>query len=72
MAADGLTSGCRAGYASVTNLCSLVLDRYIAVVMPLRYLIFMTHQRVIEMICLSWVIPVCSEVLLVTSLFGCE
>ena len=41
-------------YASVTNLCSLVLDRYIAVVKPLKYLTFMTRRRVIQMISLSW------------------
>ena len=43
-------------YASVTNLCSLVLDRYIAVVKPLKYLTFMTRRRVIQMVSLSWVI----------------
>ena len=36
--------------ASVTNLCSLVLDRYIAAVKPLKYLTFMTRRRVIQMI----------------------
>ncbi|XP_078367082.1 octopamine receptor beta-2R-like [Oculina patagonica] len=46
------------GYASVTNLCSLVLDRYIAVVKPLKYVTFMTHCRVIQMVSLSWGIPV--------------
>ena len=40
-------------YASVTNLCSLVLDRYIAVVKPLKYLTFMTRKRVSQMIFLS-------------------
>ena len=44
--------------ASVTNLCSLVLDRYIAVVKPLKYFTLMTRQRVVEAILLSWVIPV--------------
>ena len=44
-------------YASVMNLCSLVLDRYIAVVKPLRYLTFMSRPRVIQMVSLSWVIP---------------
>ena len=41
-------------YASVTTLCSLVMDRYIAVVKPLQYLTFMTRRRVIQMIFLSW------------------
>ena len=46
------------GYASVVNLCCLVLDRYIAVVKPLRYLTFMTRRRVIQMVFLAWGIPV--------------
>ena len=37
-------------HASVANLCSLVLDRYMAVVKPLRYLIFMKRRRDIQMI----------------------
>jgi len=45
-------------YASVTNLCSLVGDRYIAVVKPLKYLTFMTRRRVIQMVSLSWGIQV--------------
>ncbi|XP_078367061.1 octopamine receptor beta-2R-like [Oculina patagonica] len=46
------------GYASVTNLCSLVLDRYIAVVKPLKYLTFMKRRRVIQMVSLSWGIQI--------------
>ena len=45
-------------YAAVTNLCSLVLDRYIAVVKPMKYLTFMTRRRVIQMVSLSWGIRV--------------
>ena len=45
-------------YASVLNLCSLVLDRFIAVVKPLKYLTFMKRRRVIQMVSLSWAIPV--------------
>ncbi|XP_078378675.1 octopamine receptor beta-2R-like [Oculina patagonica] len=44
--------------ASVTNMCSLVLDRYMAVVKPLKYLTFMKHRRVIQMVSLSWAFPV--------------
>ena len=44
-------------YASVTNLCILVLDRYIAVVKPLKYLTFMSRRRVIQMVSVSWAIP---------------
>ena len=43
--------------ASVTNLFSLVLERYIAVVKPLKYLTFMKRHRVIQMVFTSWVIP---------------
>ena len=51
------------GYASVTNLCSLVLDRYIAVVKPLKYLTLMTRRRVVQMIFFSWAIPVGLDIL---------
>ena len=45
-------------YASVTNLCSLVLDRFIAVVKPLKYLLFMTRKRVSQLIFLSWILSI--------------
>lgn len=45
------------GYASAFNLCSLVTDRYIAIVKPLKYVTFVTARRVIQMIFLSWAIP---------------
>ena len=56
------------GYASVMNLCCLVLDRYIAVVKPLKYLTFMTRRRVIQMIFFSWAIPLGVEILPVAAL----
>ena len=40
-------------YVSGSNLLSLVLERYIAVVKPLKYLTF----RVTQMVVISWVIP---------------
>ena len=43
--------------ASVTNLFSLVLERYIAVVKPLEYLTFMKRRRFIQMVFTSWEIP---------------
>ncbi|XP_058970307.2 histamine H2 receptor-like [Pocillopora verrucosa] len=46
------------GYTSVTNLCGLVLERYVAVVKPLSYLTFMTRKRVLQMFVISWTIPV--------------
>jgi len=45
------------------NLCSLVLDRYIAIVEPLKYLAFMTRRRVIQIISLSWAVPVVFHIL---------
>ena len=44
-------------YASATNLCSLVLDRFVAVARPLSYVTFMKRRRVIQMIFISWAIP---------------
>ena len=44
-------------YASGTNLVFLVLERYIAVGKPLKYLTFMKHRRVIRMVLTSWGIP---------------
>ena len=44
-------------YASGTNLVSLVLERYVAFVKPLKYLTFMTRRRVIQMVFTSWGIP---------------
>ena len=44
-------------YTSGTNLSSLVLERYVAVVKPLKYLTFMQRRRVIQMVLTSWVIP---------------
>ena len=55
------------GYASVMNLCSLVLDRYIAVVKPLKYLTLMTSRRVKQMIFFSWAIPVGIDILPLSS-----
>ena len=46
------------GYASVMNLCSLVLERYFAIVKPFTYLTAMTRCRVVKMIIFSWTIPI--------------
>ena len=40
--------------ASVMNMCSLVLDRYLAVVKPFKYLTLMTSERVILLSSSSW------------------
>ena len=44
-------------YTSGTNLVGLVLERYVAVVKPLKYLTFMKRRRVIQMVLTSWGIP---------------
>ena len=44
-------------YSSGTNLVSLVLERYVAVVKPLKYLTLMKRRRVIQMVLTSWGIP---------------
>ena len=43
--------------ASGANLASLVLECYIAVVKPLKYLTFIKRRRVIQMVFTSWGIP---------------
>ena len=40
--------------ASAINLCLLTLDRYIAVVKPLKYVTFMTTRRVVLLISAAW------------------
>ena len=45
-------------FASVVNLCTLVLERYVAVVIPFKYLTFMKRRRVFLVIFTSWAIPV--------------
>ena len=44
-------------HTSGTNLVGLVLERYVAVVKPLKYLTFMKRRRVIQMVLTSWGIP---------------
>ena len=56
-------------YASAMNLCSLVLDRYIAVVKPFKYLTFMKRRRVIQMVSLSWAIPLANRIFISLNLF---
>ena len=48
---------------SVVNLCGLVLDRFIAIVHPLKYITLMTRRRIIQVIFFSWVLPASYNVL---------
>ena len=45
-------------YTSVVNLCVLVLDRFIAIVHPLKYITLMTRRRITQAIFFSWALPV--------------
>ena len=44
-------------FASMTNLCALTLDRYLAIVHALRYVTFMTKKRVALFISAAWTVP---------------
>ena len=41
-------------YSSVTNLCALTLDRYLAIVHQLRYVTFMMKKRVALVVLAAW------------------
>ena len=51
---------------SVVNLCGLVLDRFIAIVHPLKYITLMTRRRITQAIFFSWVLTVSYNALKVT------
>lgn len=44
-------------YTSLTNLCVLTADRYVAIVMPFKYVSFVTSRCVVTMVILSWSFP---------------
>ncbi|CAH3169906.1 unnamed protein product, partial [Porites lobata] len=44
-------------YSSITNLCAMTTDRYIAIKVPLRYVALMTSRRATIIIALVWLIP---------------
>ena len=51
------------GLPSAVNLCGLVLDRFVAIVHPLKYITLMTRRRTIQVIFFSWVLTVSYNVL---------
>ena len=51
---------------SAVNLCGLVLDRFIAIVYPLKYITFMTRRRSTQVIFFCWVLTVSFNALKVT------
>lgn len=44
-------------YASVANLCALTVDRYLAIVKPFIYVLFMTRNRTVTFISAAWILP---------------
>ena len=44
-------------FASLTNLCVMTVDRYVAIVMPFKYVSIMTSRCIVTMVILSWLFP---------------
>lgn len=44
-------------YISVTNLCFLTMDRYIAVVFPLKYTLLIPRKSTIKLLITAWLFP---------------
>lgn len=44
-------------YSSVTSLCAMTVDRYVAIVKPLRYATWMTSRRAVFLVTSAWSIP---------------
>lgn len=45
-------------YSSVSNLCAMTVDRYIAIIKPLRYVTWMNSRRAAFLVSLAWSIPI--------------
>ena len=43
-------------YTSALNFCGLVLDRFIAIVYPLKYITLMTRRRITQAMFFSWIL----------------
>ena len=57
-------------HSSVTNLCSLTWDRYIAIVHPLKYITSVTARRPRTVILLAWLIPLAISLSLITGMYA--
>lgn len=44
-------------FTSVWNLCAMTVDRYIAIIQPLRYRTLMTHRRAALLTVFAWIFP---------------
>lgn len=44
-------------FTSVWNLCAMTVDRYIAIIQPLRYITLMTHRRAALLTVFAWIFP---------------
>ena len=42
---------------SMTNLCALTVDRYVAIVTPLKYAVFKAERRHLLLISTAWILP---------------
>ena len=60
------------GSTSTVNLCCLVLDRFVAIFHPLKYITFMTRRRIIRIIFFSWVLTVSYNILQFLVLIICK
>lgn len=54
---------------SATNLCAMTADRYIAIVKPLKYVIFMTRKRVLFLLSLAWTFPITFHLVFIFTYF---
>ena len=57
-------------FASVTNLCALTMDRYLAIVHPLRYKTFMTKRRVALLVSAAWGVAIFDLICFLVMLFA--
>lgn len=51
---------------SVSNTCMMTLDRYISVLYPLKYVVYMNSRRVVYFVAAAWAFPIALSVLPLT------